>query len=626
VQVAALLVLAVVVVAVGAAAARRLRVPAPLLLTLVGIALSFVPFVPQVRLQPEVVLVGLLPPLLYAAAIRTSLVDFSRNRRAIGLLSVGLVLFSTAGVGLLVWWLLPVPLAAALALGAVVAPPDAVAATAIARRVGLPRRIVTILEGESLVNDATALVCLRTAIVAMSGAVSVLQVGWLFLLAAGGGLVVGLVVATGITWVRRRIETPVLDSTLSLVAPFIAYLPAEAVGGSGVLAVVVTGLVLGHRAQMLQSAASRLAEKANWHTVQFVLENTVFLLIGLQVRWVLQDAAAAETSAGRTALVCLAVLVAVVLLRPLWVFPATYLPRLLPAVARAEPPPPPEVPAVISWAGMRGVVTLAAAFALPEATPHRAVLVLAALVVAAGTLLLQGFTLPAVVRWLPLSAPDPGEDALIEATVLQQAHEAGERRLDELVSADDPPDVVQRLRQRIRERTDAAWERLGRGSALPETPSNVYVRLRLAMLEAERETLLRLRDSGTVPYDVLRRVQAALDVEESMLDRLSEPGTETRDDESSQLVLPEHDSCEHLDVAGLPAPPDDVPGCPACLALGERTWVHLRMCVRCGAVGCCDSSPRRHADAHFRSSGHPVMRSIEPGEGWRWCFVDRLVG
>jgi CPA1 family monovalent cation:H+ antiporter len=360
--------------------------------------------------------------------------------------------------------------------------------------------------------------------------------------------------------------------------------------------------------------------------VQFVLENTVFLLIGLQVRWVLQDAAAAETSAGRTALVCLAVLVAVVLLRPLWVFPATYLPRLLPAVARAEPPPPPEVPAVISWAGMRGVVTLAAAFALPEATPHRAVLVLAALVVAAGTLLLQGFTLPAVVRWLPLSAPDPGEDALIEATVLQQAHEAGERRLDELVSADDPPDVVQRLRQRIRERTDAAWERLGRGSALPETPSNVYVRLRLAMLEAERETLLRLRDSGTVPYDVLRRVQAALDVEESMLDRLNEPGTETRDDESSQLVLPEHDSCEHLDVAGLPAPPDDVPGCPACLALGERTWVHLRMCVRCGAVGCCDSSPRRHADAHFRSSGHPVMRSIEPGEGWRWCFVDRLVG
>jgi CPA1 family monovalent cation:H+ antiporter len=600
-------------------------VPAPPLLTLVGLVASFLPFVPQVRLEPEVVLLGILPPLLYAAAIRTSLIDFTANRRAIGLLSVGLVLFTTVGVGLVAWWLLPVPLAAGLALGAVVAPPDAVAATAVARRVGMPRRVVTILEGESLVNDGTALVCLRTAIAALAGSVTALQVGLDFVVAAGGGVLVGVVVAWLLAQVRRHVDTPVLDTSLSLLAPFVAYLSAEALHASGVLAVVVAGLLLGHKSYVLQSGASRLSEQTNYRTVQFVLENLVFLLIGLQVRQIVADAAASDLGWGRTVLVCLAVLAAVVLLRPVWVFPATYLPRwLVPSVRRNDPAPPWQVPAVISWAGMRGVVTLAAVLVLPESTPQREVIVLAALVVTAATLLLQGTTLPWLVRRLRLPSPDPGEDALLEASALQRAHEAGEKRLDEVVGPDDPPEIVQRLRDRIRERTDAAWERLGRRSEAGETPSAVYLRLRLQMLQAEREALVELRDSGEVPHDVLRRAHAALDLEESMLDRLVDPDEVDADD---TLLAPEsRGACEHLLRTPLRPRPDDVAGCTGCLEIGETTWVHLRMCLECGYVGCCDSSPNRHAEAHYLRTRHPVMRSAEPGEAWRWCYVDRRLG
>ncbi|MDQ1722128.1 MAG: monovalent cation/hydrogen antiporter, partial [Pseudonocardiales bacterium] len=210
-----------------AATARQLRVSEPLVLTLAGIAGSYLPFVPAVALSSDVVLLGLLPPLLYTTAIRTSLVDFKANRRSIGLLSVGLVLFSAFGVGLVAWLLLPVPFAAAVAVGAVIAPPDAVAATSIARRVGMPRRLVTILEGESLFNDATALVVLRTAIAASAGSISVLHAGGEFVLAAGGGVAVGVAVAMALGMLRRRITDPVLDTTVSFLAPFLAYLPAE---------------------------------------------------------------------------------------------------------------------------------------------------------------------------------------------------------------------------------------------------------------------------------------------------------------------------------------------------------------------------------------------------------------
>ena len=277
---------------------------------------------PSFELDPDLVLVGLLPPLLYAAAIRTSLIDFARARDALLLLAVGLVAVTTFAVGLVTWWVLPgVTLAAALALGAVVAPPDAVAASAVARKVGLPRRIVTVLEGESLVNDATALVAVTAATAAITSSVTPAEVARDFVVAAAGGVLVGLAATWVLARVRLRIDDPVLDTTLSFTAPYVAFLPAEAIGASGVLAVVVTGLLLGHKAPTLQSAASRLSEATNWRTVQFLLENAVFLLIGLQIRPILQDVGDSELSPARIALVCVAALLVTILVRIAYVWP-----------------------------------------------------------------------------------------------------------------------------------------------------------------------------------------------------------------------------------------------------------------------------------------------------------------
>ncbi len=622
-EVALQMVALVIVVAAGAAAANRIGVSAPLLLTVVGFAASYVPHVPRVELSPEVVLVGFLPPLLYAASIRTSLVDFRRNRRAIGLLSVGLVVLTTVGVGLVTWWLLPVPFAAALALGAVVAPPDAVAATAIGRRVGMPRRIVNILEGESMLNDATALVALRTATAAFAGTVTVWSVGLDFLRAALGGLVVGLATAFVLAKLRLRITDPVLDTSLGLLAPFVAYLAAEELHASGVLAVVVTGILLGHKAFVLQSAASRISERTNWRTVEFLLENTVFLLIGLQARWILEGLRSSPLSTGEIALATAGVFVAVVVLRIVWVFPATYVPRMIPAIQRADPSPPWTYPAVVSWAGMRGVVTLAAVFVLPQSTPHREVLVFAALVVVAGTLLLQGSTLPLLVRRLALPGPDPSEDALQQAAVLQAAHKSAWLELKDVLTDTDDPDVVAQLKARGQARTQAAWERLGRPESESETPSEAYRRLRMVMLDAERRHILKVRDEGQIDGEVLERALAALDIEESILDRTEEDDVGGR---NADLRAPAQlAGCEHLESAPSVVSPITPDGCEECLRDGS-SWVHLRLCLSCGHVGCCDSSPNRHASKHFKGTDHPVMRSFEPGEAWRWCFVDNRLG
>ena len=625
----------VAVVAAGAALARRLGISAPLLLVIVGIAASYLPFVPRVELEPEVVLVGFLPPLLYAAAIRTSLVDFTKHRRSIGFLSVGLVAFTALGVGLVAWWLLgvvaeglgqePLPFWAAFAIGAVVAPPDAVAATAIAKRVGLPRRVVTILEGESLVNDATALVCLRTAIAAAAVTPTVLDVSLDFLRAAGGGVLVGLIVAIVLAKIRRRFTDPVLDTTLSLTAPFVAYIAAENhyVHASGVLAVVVTGLLLGHKSPIIQSAKSRMSERTNWRTFQFLLENTVFLLIGLQTRWILDDLAESPLPGWLIAASTVAVFAAVVLLRPIWIIPTTFLSRRI--LGRSRPGPVSwQSLVVVSWAGMRGVVTLAAVFTLPEDTPHREVLVFIALAVTAGTLLLQGSTLPWLVRRLRLPGPDPAEDALQEAAVLQGAHRAAMETLDEISTPDDPQDVLDVLRRRGESRAEAAWERLGRPETEYETPSEAYRRLRMAMLEAERAHILKIRDAGLVADEVLQRAQIALDIEESMLDRDEDDDVGGRSEDLRTPPSPAG-ACEHLDSAPIVTAPNTPEGCEECLAEGE-TWVHLRLCLGCGHVGCCDSSVGKHASKHFATDRHPVMRSFEPGETWRWCFVDERLG
>src|SRR5690349_2724005 len=319
----------VATVIVVAGICSKLDLPSPLVLIAVGVVGSYLPFVPDVALEPEVVLFGLLPPLLYAAAIQTSLVDFNAHRRAILLLAVGLVAFTTVGVAVLVHALLPdLGWWPAFAIGAVVAPPDAVAATAIGRRIGLPRRVVTILEGESLLNDATALVALRTAIAAIgsAGAMSpAWEIGLDFLVAAGGGVLVGIAAFVLVGKIRKHVTDPLLDTGISLVVPYATYIAAEEIHASGVVAVVVAGLFLGHKAPVLQTAQSRIAERMNWRTLAFMLENTVFLLIGLQARWLIDEVQASSLPAGTIVTVCLATLAAVVVLRMAWVFPARYL-------------------------------------------------------------------------------------------------------------------------------------------------------------------------------------------------------------------------------------------------------------------------------------------------------------
>jgi len=622
-QIAATLLALVATVTLVAAVAGRYNRSAPLVLAVVGVAASYLPFVPQIKLSSELVLVGFLPPLLYAASIRSSLVDFKANRRAIGLLSVGLVVFTAFAVALVTWWLLPVGFATALALGAVVSPPDAVSATAIGRRIGLPRRVVTVLEGESLLNDATALVLLRTAVMAATGTAAVTFAGVAvdFLRAAVGGVVIGLTATAVIGYVRRYVTNSVTDTSLSFMAPYIAYLPAEALHASGVLSVVVAGLLLGHKAPVLQNASSRLAERINWSTVLFLLENAVFLLIGTQLRPILGDVRSSGLPVSRIVLACVAVLLTAIVVRPLWVFPARYL-IVKPAPDRSGRPSPWTSSAIVSWAGMRGVVTLAAAFALPPSR-HREVLILAAMVVVGGTLLIQGLSLPWLARRLGVRGPDPREDALQEATVLQTAVQAGIAELDRL-AGDTHPDVVDSARARAESRTNMTWERLGNPDAAEETPSDAYRRLRLAMLNAERKTLLEIRDSGRAEHEVLEQVMAALDLEEAMLERFER---RTRELEDEPLLSPDRSTgeCDHLERADHHIQPKTPAGCPDCEQEGTRP-VHLRLCLTCGNVGCCDSSEGRHAERHYKDTDHAVMRSFEPGEAWRWCYVDELVG
>ncbi|KQY58565.1 sodium:proton antiporter [Aeromicrobium sp. Root495] len=627
-ELALTLVIIVAITVAVSSLAERFTSSTPLVLIASGIACSYLPFVPDVELTPEIVLIGLLPPLLYAASIRTSLIDFKANRRPILLLSVGLVVFTTLGVGLVVWWLLPVKFSVALALGAVVAPPDAVAASAVARRVGLPRRIVTILEGESLVNDATAIVTLRAAIAAIAGTVSFAEVSTQFVVSAVGGALIGYLVALVVTFVRRYVTDDLTDVAISLLTPWLAYLPAEELHlpgtdahASGVLAVVVAGLILGHRSPAIQSATSRMFERTNWATISFILENAVFLLIGLQIKSIVSDVSDSDLGTGLIIGTSAAVLGAVIALRMIWIFPATYLPRLIPHVRRADPSPPWTTPVIIGWAGMRGVVTLAAVFLLPEDTAERPVLVMVAFVVTVGTLLLQGLTLPWLVRALKVEGPDRHEDHLQEANVYQAAVNAGLEYLEEHAVGEVPDDVVERLRSRALDRANGVWERLGGA----ETPTAQYSRTRAKMLAKERQAVLEIRDDGLVDQSVLQRVLNALDVEESILDRLAE--NESTAERETELRPEAGRGCEHLaDVCGAPVPTPITPnGCEECLRDGHE-WVHLRLCLTCGHVGCCDSSVDKHATRHFEETGHPVMRSFEPGEAWRWCFVDGVTG
>ncbi|MDQ2710128.1 MAG: cation:proton antiporter, partial [Actinomycetota bacterium] len=387
-----------------AALCRRRGLAPPLVLVLAGIAASFVPWMPDFEIHPDVVLALVLTPLLYSAALDSSYLGLRANLRPIGLLAVGLVIFSTVVVGLVAWWLLPalglvMPISSALVLGAVVAPPDAVAAISVGRRLGLPRRIMTILGGESLLNDAAALTLFRVAVAGtgtVAGGISLGPAVGMFLLAGVGGVVIGLATAWLVHQVRMWLNDALVESAFGLVVPFAVYVVAEGAHTSGLLAVVVAGLYLGHRAPET-GFATRLQTDAVWLASDTMLESVVFTLIGLQLTGVVREVGAV----GPLLVAGLVVTAAAVVARVVWVFPATYLPRLLiPAVRRRDPYPRWQVPAVISWAGMRGVVSLAAAFAIPDPVPGRPVLLFLAFYVTVATLALHGLTLPWLVRRL----------------------------------------------------------------------------------------------------------------------------------------------------------------------------------------------------------------------------------
>lgn len=494
--------------------ARRIGLLAPILLVVFGIALSFVPGWPQLRLDPELVLEGILPLLLYIAAVRTSVPAFRRNLGSISLLAFGHVLFIAALVGLVLHAVVPrIPLAAAFALGAVVAPPDAVSATAIARRLRLPRQVVTILEGESLVNDATALVTLRIAVAAATGlAVSWGHAGRELAVAVLGGLLIGGAVALLAAFLHRRTDDPLLENTISLLTPFLAFVPANYIGASGVVAVVTCGLYLGHRRPGLMGPDARLQVDAVWRVTQFLLEGALFLLVGLQMRSVVEALSFDwPLVVGATA----AVVAAVVIGRFVWVFPGAYLPALL-RRGRGRLPAPLANVAIVSWAGMRGVVSLAAAFSLPLTFPGRDLLVWIAFVIIIVTLVGQGLTLPWLVRVLRLRSDDPRADLLAEAEVRQEALRAARRRLEH-ERGNAPDYVVERLRSWAEDRANQVWERLG--DPHHEPPTEAFRRLRLSMITAERHVFVKARDVGQIPEEVLRQVELELDLEELMLAR-----------------------------------------------------------------------------------------------------------
>jgi monovalent cation/hydrogen antiporter len=386
----------------------------------------------------------------------------------------------------------------------------------------LPRRVMTLLTGESLFNDATALTALRVAVAAAVGTGFSLWSGvGGFVLAAAGGVVMGAVLGRVVHQIRLRLGDPKLESALGLVVPFTAYALAEQVHLSGVLAVVVTGLYLGHHAPEA-GYATRLQDLAVWQAADTVLEAFVFALIGLQLPAVVRGVGAV----GPLLIAAAAVIATAVLARIVWVFPAIYLPRaLFRRVGTRDPAPPWRVAAVVSWAGMRGVVTLAAASAIPRVTesgapfPGRSEIIFLAFCVTIATLLLHGLTLPWVIRRLGVQSRESHQDALAEADAIHTATQAALERLES--TSDGAPDsVTSRLRRLAEHRSNSVWERLGRPETeLGEAPSVIYRRLRLEMLAAERETLIGLRDAGRIDDEILTRTLHDLDLEEAMLSR-----------------------------------------------------------------------------------------------------------
>jgi len=526
-----------VVVSVLALVAHRLNVPYPIVLVLGGLGLALVPGLPRIELAPDVVFLVFLPPLIFAGGWSTSVRDFKANLRPIGLLSIGLVLFTTVGVAAVAHTVVPgLPWPVAFVIGAIVSPTDALAATAIFERLGVPRRVITVLEGESLVNDATGLIAYRFAVAAVvTGGFSLWQAGLQFLVAGVGGVAIGLAAAWAMSQAVRRLQDPVVEITLSFLLPYGVYLAAEQLHVSGVLAVVAAGLYTGWRNPLDFSATTRTQALAVWQTALFALNGLAFILLGLQLRTVLgsfQGRTAADLIA-----IAAAIALAVIVIRFVWVFPATYLPRLLsPRIRRRDPYPSWRAVAVVAWTGMRGVVSLAAALSVPFQTstgtpfPNRDLIIFLTFVVILVTLVGQGLSLPALIRALKLSGG--AEEQQEEADARFQAMDAAVQRLGELEAEgwthDDALTYMRRYYAKRRTVTATRFDRLDdvHGPAAHDHPDgsdhlaehrerrDAFQRLQAELLSAERNALVRLRNRGTINDQTLRAIQRDLDVEE----------------------------------------------------------------------------------------------------------------
>jgi CPA1 family monovalent cation:H+ antiporter len=506
--------------------ARLLDVPYPIVLVLGAIPLGFIPGVPDVELNPDLVLVIFLPPLLYVAAFMSDLRALRADARALSLTSIGLVLLTTCGVAVVGHELMDLPWAVAFALGAIVSPTDPVAATAIAREVGAPRRLVNIIEGESLVNDASALIAFRVAVAAaIGGSFSLFDASVDFVVAVVGGVAIGLVVGAAIAEVRRRLDDVPVEITISIFSGFAAYLPAEQLGVSGVLAAVTTGIYLGWHAPQISTAQMRIQGFAVWELIVFLLNAVLFVLIGLQLPGILD--AVSGLDAATLVGYALATIGVVVSMRFLWLFTTPYMLRVFdrrPGQVERRVGAAPRI--VMGWAGMRGAVSLAAALALPLATdagapfPDRDLVIFLAYCVVLFTVVVQGLTLPPLIRRLGVvddGAEEEAEEHAARIVAAETALEALDRLAQEDWTREDSVDRLRRMHEFRRRRFATLQGDLEDETGIVDQ-SLRFQRMVREVIEAQRAAVVRMRNEGLISADVMRRVERDLDLEESRLE------------------------------------------------------------------------------------------------------------
>jgi Na+/H+ antiporter len=523
-QVELLIVGLLVAVAGLSALARMLRVPYPIVLVIGGAAVGFIPGLPKFELDPDVVLLVFLPPLVYAAAFFSDFRYIRGNLRGLTLSSVGLVLATMAAVAVVAHALIPdLPWAAAFALGAVVSPTDPLAGAVIMRRTGAPARLVSAAESEGLFNDATALVAYRVAVAAaIGGGFSLAEAGMRFLGGAAAGVAIGLAVGWVIVEIRKRIEDAQLSITISLLSGYAAFVPADALGASGVLAAVTTGIFVGLRGPSIIPARVRLQGFYVWDVLDFLLNATLFVLVGLQLRTIVEGLDGSwSTLLGWAA----AVSGAVILMRLVWFFTMPYLIRMLdrrPAQRARRVGPRPRL--VLAWSGMRGAVSLAAALAIPFSTdagapfPQRDLLIFLTYAVIFATLVLQGLTLPALIRLLRIEDDGDGDREEVKARLV--ATKAALAQIDALANEEwTREETVERMRAMYQYRKRRFAARVGAVEDDGyEDRSLAYQRMLQSVLGAQRDALVRLRSDGTVSNEVMNRVIRELDLEESRLE------------------------------------------------------------------------------------------------------------